>query len=307
MKDKYNRVIKHIRFSVTAKCNFNCIYCDKEGFVPKTNELTVDEIKKLCYLLSTILKVTKIKFTGGEPLCREAIVQIIEAVRDLNLYKDISLTTNGYFLYEKAQDIFNAGLNRINVSLCSLKPEVFKKITRTDNLDKVLKGLEKAKEVGLDPIKLNFVILKGINDDELEDMIEFCAKTGYILQLIELHKLSDAVGNKKAFYDKNHFDINPIIENLESRAIDTIIRGSMQNRKVFTLPNNAIVETINSGRELCSGCSKMRVGCDGNLFGCLYRSELGKNVKAELGCDYTLDKYAKIITDVVKLRQPYYT
>ena len=165
MKDNSNRKIKHIRFSVTSECNYKCIYCDKEGFIPKTTDLTVDEITKLCRILAEVLNVTRIKFTGGEPLCREDIIQIIKNVYDLHLYKDISLTTNGYFLEEKAEELYNAGLNRINVSLNSLKPKIYKKLNRSDSLNKVLKGLEKAKEVGLNPIKLNplYLIIKELN------------------------------------------------------------------------------------------------------------------------------------------------
>ena len=214
MKDKCNREIKHIRFSITSKCNFKCVYCDREGFTPKTSELTVDEITKLCKILAEILNVTRIKFTGGEPLCREEIIQIIQNVSDLHLYKDISMTTNGLLLYEKAQELYNAGLNRINVSLGSLKPEVYKEIYGSDSLEKTLKGLKKAKEVGFNPIKLNFVIMKGINDDELETMYEFCGKNGFILQLIELHEVSDAVGGNGEFYKKHHLDVKPIIEDL---------------------------------------------------------------------------------------------
>ena len=306
MKDKCNREIKHIRFSITSKCNYNCIYCDQEGFIPKTSELTVDEITKLCKILAEILKVTMIKFTGGEPLCREEISQIIKNVSDLHLYKDISITTNGLFLYEKAEELYKVGLNRINLSLGSLKPEVYKKIYGSDSLEKVLMGLEKAKEVGFNPIKLNFVLLKGLNHNELETMIEFCGNNGYILQLIELHEVSDIVGGNGEFYKKYHLDIKPIIEDLELKAIKTIIRGSMQNRKVFTLPNSAIVETIAPGHEFCMGCTKLRVGCDGNLFGCLYRSDLGKNIKEAILNHHSLSKYEQIVKQVVDSREPYY-
>ena len=306
MKDKNNREIKHIRFSITSKCNFNCIYCDQEGFTPKTSELAVEEITKLCKILAEILKVTRIKFTGGEPLCREEIVQIIKNVADLKLYKDISLTTNGYYLYEMAEELFNAGLNRINVSLGSLKPEVYKRIYGMDSLGKVLKALNKAKEIGFNPIKLNFVILKGINDNELENIIEFCAINGFVLQLIELHKVSDALGGNGEFYEKYHYDVKPLIEEFESKAVRTIIRGNMQNRKVFIMPNSAVVETISPSHDFCMGCTKLRVGCNGNLFGCLYRSDLGKNIKEVLRNHYSLSKYESIVKEVVDSREPYY-
>ncbi|MFX0174589.1 MAG: GTP 3',8-cyclase MoaA [Candidatus Hodarchaeota archaeon] len=306
MKDKCNREIKHIRFSITSKCNYNCIYCDQEGFIPKTSELTVDEITKLCKILAEILNVTRIKFTGGEPLCREEVVHIIKNVSDLHLYKDISMTTNGLLLYEKAEELYKAGLNRINVPLGSLNPEIYNKIYGSNSLKKVLKGLKKAKEVGFNPIKLNFVLMKGLNDDELDNMVEFCGKNGYILQLIELHEVSDSVGGNGDFYKKHHLDVKPIIEELESKAKKIIIRGSMQNRKVFELDNSAIVETITPSHEFCMGCTKLRVGCDGNLFGCLYRSDLGKNIKEALRNHHSLSKYEQIVKQVVDSREPYY-
>ena len=306
MKDKCNREIKHIRFSITSKCNYNCIYCDQEGFIPKTSELTVDEITKLCKILAEILNVTRIKFTGGEPLCREEIVQIIKNVSDLHLYKDISMTTNGLLLYEKAEELYKAGLNRINVSLGSLNPEIYNKIYGSNSLKKVLRGLRKAKKVGFNPIKLNFVLMKGLNDNELDNIIDFCGKNGYILQLIELHEVSDSIGGNGDFYKKHYLDVKPIIEQLESRAKKVTVRGSMQNRKVFELDNSAIVETITTSHEFCMGCTKLRVGCDGNLFGCLYRSDLGRNIKEALRNHHSISKYEQIVKQVVDSREPYY-
>ncbi|MFX1380723.1 MAG: GTP 3',8-cyclase MoaA [Promethearchaeota archaeon] len=306
MKDKCDREIKHIRFSITSKCNYNCIYCDQEGFIPKTSELTVDEITKLCKILAEILNVTRIKFTGGEPLCREEIIQIIKNVSDLHLYKDISMTTNGFLLYDKAEELYEAGLYRINVSLGSLNPKVYNIIYGSDSLNIVLKGLKKAKEVGFNPIKLNFVLMKDINDNELDQMIEFCGKNGFILQLIELHEVSDAVGGNGEFYKKHYIDIKPFIQELESKAEQILVRGSMQNRKIFVLPNSAIIETITPSHEFCMGCTKLRVGCDGNLFGCLYRSDLGKNIKEALRNHHSLSKYEQIVKQVVDSREPYY-
>lgn len=306
MKDKCNREIKHIRFSVTAQCNFNCIYCDHEGFLPKTTELSVDEITKLCKILADILHVTKIKFTGGEPLCRGEITEIIRKVSELHLYKDISLTTNGFYLEEKAEELYKAGLNRLNVSLGTLNPYRYKKIYGFDGLDKVLKGLEKAKSVGFNPIKLNFVVLKGLNDEEIDQMIDFCAKKHFVLQLIELHEVSDSINNNGEFYKEYHYDVKPLINKFESLAVDKVVRGNMQNRKAFTLPNGAIVETITPSHDFCMGCTKLRVGCDGNLFGCLNRSDLGQNIKEALRNHYSMEKYEQIVRQVVNSREPYY-
>ena len=305
MRDNFNRKIKHIRFSITSKCQYSCLYCDSEGYT-RTHELTVEEITKLCKILAEILNVTRIKFTGGEPLCREEIIQIIKNVADLQLYKDISMTTNGLLLFEKAEELYKAGLNRINVSLASLKPKVYEKIYGSDTLKNVLKGLQKAKETGFNPIKLNYVLMKGINDNEIEDLIDFCANNGFILQLIELHKVSDTIGGNGDFYEKHHLDVKPIVDKLELRAEKTMTRGSMQNRKVFILKNSAIIETITPSHEFCMGCTKLRVGCDGNLFGCLYRSDLGKNIKEALRNHHSLSKYEQIVKQVVDSREPFY-
>ena len=305
MRDSHNREIKHIRFSITSNCQYSCLYCDSEGY-SKTNELSVEEITKLCKILAEILDVTRIKFTGGEPMCREEIVEIIKNVSDLHLYKDISMTTNGLLLVEKAEELYKAGLNRINVSLASLNPKVYKKIYGSDTLEKVLEGLQKAKKVGFNPIKLNFVLMKGLNDNELEDMIDYCAENGFILQIIELHKVSEVIGGNLEFYEKHHLDIKPIIEMLETRAEEVKVRGSMQNRKVIMLPNSAVVETITPSHEFCMGCTKLRVGCDGNLFGCLYRSDLGKNIKEALRNHHSLSRYEQIVKQVMDSREPYY-
>ncbi|MHA1932627.1 MAG: radical SAM protein [Promethearchaeota archaeon] len=203
------------------------------------------------------------------------------------------MTTNGLLLFEKAEKLYKAGLNRINVSLASLNSKVYKKIYGSDTLEQVLKGLQKAKEVGFNPIKLNFVLMKGLNDNELEDMINYCAKNDFILQIIELHKVSEAIGGN--------------LDSLELRSKQRVqIRGSMQNRKIITLPNGAVIETITPSHEFCLGCTKLRVGCDGNLFGCLYRSDLGKNIKEALQNHHSLSKYEQIVKQVLDSREPYY-
>ena len=306
MIDKSNREIKHIRLSVTTECNYDCIYCDKEGIEPTKDLLTIDEIERIARVLAQILKVKRIKVTGGEPLCRKNIVQIVKRIHDLHLYDDISITTNGFRLHKLAQQLLDAGLNRLNVSLCSLNPSTYQKITGSDSLNQVLKGIYTAKEVGLYPIKLNYVILKGLNDGEFEDFINFCSQNGLVLQLIELHETVSSKPEQKAFYQKYYFNIKPILEYLNSIAKQVITREEMQNRKIYVLPNNAVVETITPSHEFCMGCTKLRIGCDGNLFGCLYRSDLGENLKTILNNHDSLDEYENVVKTVVSSREPYF-
>ena len=225
----------------------------------------------------------------------------------MGLYNDISMTTNGFRLGEMAQDMADVGLDRVNVSLCSLNPKTYERITGVNGLKEVLRGLKAAKEAGLSPIKINFVIMKGLNANEFDDMIEFCGENGYILQLIELHKESDAIERDNGkFYDKYHKEVIPIIENLEKKALETIVRDNMQNRKIFVMPNNTVIETVVPSHEFCMGCTKLRVGCDGRIFGCLFRSDLGQNVKKELHNHCTISKFRKIVQEVVDSREPYY-
>ena len=155
-------------------------------------------------------------------------------------------------------------------------------------------------------LKLNYVILKGINDQEFKDMVKFCGENDFVLQLIELHKASQAVNQNNEFYERYYYDVSPIIKDLENSAIHIETRGNMQNRKVFTLPNTAKVETITPGHEFCMGCTKLRVGCDGNLFGCLFRSDLGTNIKEALKNNHSLSSYERIVKQVVETREPYY-
>lgn len=306
MRDHCNREIKHLRFSVTHKCNYNCIYCDKEGFIPQRPTLSVEDIIKICRILADTLNVTKIKLTGGEPLCRKEIVEIVQKISLLNCFKDISMTTNGSKLEGLAESLIDAGLDRINVSLGTLNPQKYRFIYGSDTLEEALRGLAKAKEVGFNDIKLNYVMLKGINEEELTDMLAFCENNDYKLQLIELHRASSEIHKNNGFYEKYHVDTLPIIEDLENKAKSIRIRGNMQNRKVLTMPNSAKIEVIKPSHDFCLGCTKLRVGCDGNLFGCLFRSDLGQNIKKALEEGNESTNYKQVIKKVIDAREPYY-
>ena len=182
--DQYQRPIISLRITLTNLCNLNCIYCHHDGMESSKDEMSADEIYKICEIAKNI-GVKKIRLSGGEPLVRKDIVEIIEKIATLD-FKDISLTTNGVLLEKYSEDLKKAGLNRVNVSLDTLKPDVYQFITKKDYLEKVKKGIVKAVDAGLDPVKINMVLMKGINEDEVEEMFEFSKKYGIVLQLIEL-------------------------------------------------------------------------------------------------------------------------
>ena len=171
VKDKYERPILSLRITITNRCNENCIYCHHDGMVSSKDEMTPDEIYKICKIAKKI-GVRKIRLSGGDPLVRKDIVEIVEKIASLD-FKDISLTTNGVLLEKYAKDLKDAGLDRINVSLDTLNPDTYKFVTKMDYLNEAKTGILNAVEVGLYPVNINMVIMKDINQNEVKDMFVF--------------------------------------------------------------------------------------------------------------------------------------
>jgi len=186
LMDKYNRVINYIRISITDKCNLRCRYCVNENFphIPHTEILRYEEIIRFVKLCAE-LGVTKVRLTGGEPLIKQDIEFLLKEINKVEGIKDISLTTNGVFLNEKIHRLKEAGLTRLNISLDSLKPKRFAYITRVDAYDRVLEGISMAKDLGLNPVKINTVMIKGFNDDEILDFARFAKVWDVHVRFIE--------------------------------------------------------------------------------------------------------------------------
>ena len=176
VKDNYQRPIVSLRITITNRCNENCLYCHHDGMVTSKDEMTPDELFKICKIAKNI-GVKKIRLSGGDPLVRKDIVEIVEKIASLD-FKDISLTTNGVLLEKYAQDLKNAGLDRVNVSLDTLNRDTYKYVTSMDYLNEAKAGILKAVEVGLYPVKINMVIMKDINHHEVKNMFEFCKENG---------------------------------------------------------------------------------------------------------------------------------
>lgn len=259
MKDKFGREIDSLRVSVTQNCNLNCPYCHKEGNLETKNELSLDEINNIMKE-SKKIGIKKIKITGGEPLLRKDIVDIVRIAKENN-FEDISLVTNGILLHKYAKELKKAGLNRVNIGCDSPSSNILLK-----NIKNIKKGLESAKEAGLKPIKLNMVVLKDTNDKEIGNMIEFARENNAILQLIELINLNNE------FYKKHFFDLKNIEEELEKKAC-RVIKKKMQNRKQYDL-GNVLIEVIRPSHKLfCKNCRRIRVTSDGKLKPCLMRND----------------------------------
>lgn len=251
-------MIDNLRISVTYKCNLNCSYCHKEGQLKAKKELSLDRIEKIMEAAKEI-GIKKIKITGGEPLLRKDIIDIIRIIKKNN-FEDISLVTNGLLLKQYAKQLKESGLDRLNIGCDSLNLAFLK------NKNNIIGSLKAAKEVGLTPIKINMVVLKGINDNEIHKMIEFARENGAILQLIELIKINDD------FYNKHYFSLEKIEEQLKKKAV-LIIKRKMQNRKQYDL-GDVLVEVIRPfHNKFCENCNRIRITSDGKIKPCLLRND----------------------------------
>ncbi|MEW6222788.1 MAG: GTP 3',8-cyclase MoaA [Candidatus Hadarchaeota archaeon] len=266
MIDRFGRPVKGLRVSITERCNFNCFYCHKEGCPPSASEMTPSEIGSIIRVAADF-GVEKVKITGGEPLVRGDVVDVVSAVSVPGI-KDVSMTTNGAMLADIAHELAEAGLHRVNISLDTLDQANFSKITGDGSLSSVLAGVDAALEAGLNPVKLNMVVLAGVNDGEVERMIAYASERGAILQLIELIDLN---GMEFSTYHKG---LSGVEQKLRSMAVGINTRRSMQARKKYILPAGE-VELVcpMHNTEFCSHCTRLRLTADGRLKPCLMRND----------------------------------
>ncbi|MBI4462901.1 MAG: GTP 3',8-cyclase MoaA [Acidobacteria bacterium] len=273
LRDSFGRAITDLRVSVTDRCNFRCIYCraaEPGNYLPGQHLLRWDEHERVCAIL-TSLGIRKVRVTGGEPLVRPGVEEFIGRLRALGAFEDIALTTNGLGLAEKAEALKAAGLNRVNVSLDSLDPERFDRITRTRGmLARVLAGIEAARAAGLGPVKVNAVIVRGFNDDEILDFAEFARTRGLVMRFIEFMPL----------------DADHIWDRTRVVTAEEILAVLRRRDDLVELPRQVASETARRYRfadgsaeigivapvsqPFCGHCSRIRVTADGKLRTCLF-------------------------------------
>lgn len=267
-RDRYDRPITNIRFSLTSRCNFNCVYCHNEGENEKQKEIQREKISKIVDVAKN-KNIRKVKLTGGEPLMREDLVEIINEISP-NL-DDVSITTNGSILKGKIDELTSAGLDRANISLDSLEPSKFKKITG-GKLSDVLEGINSAIASSLFPIKINTVILDGVNDDEISDFIDFAKRKDIILQFIEFHDTRTLKNGSEPFKNFHH-DLSHLENKLENLA-EKVEQRRMHHRKKYFF-DGAEVEVVKPmhNTEFCENCTRLRVTSDGKFKPCLMRND----------------------------------
>lgn len=281
--DRHNRPIKDLRISVTDRCNFRCTYCmplDEYEWIDKKEILTFEELARLAALFVQ-LGVEKIRLTGGEPLVRQNLDHLVAKLSTIDGLKDLCLTTNGALLANQIDALRRAGLKRVNISIDSLDPDRFRKMTKRGDLSKVLEGIFAAKAAGLAPIKLNAVVERGVNDDDIVPLVEFSREHGFAMRFIEYMD----VGNANNWTSEKLVSKKEIIERISERyPLREVGRdqGSAPSVDYEFADGKGDIGVIASVTEpFCSSCTRIRLTADGKIVTCLF-SQLGHDIKALL-------------------------
>lgn len=269
--DRFGRHINYLRLSVTDRCDLRCAYCIPEGFKgfeEPEHWLDFDEIERLLGLFAR-LGLQRVRLTGGEPLLRRNVVELCQRLSRLPGIQDLSLSTNATQLAEQAHALKQAGVQRLNVSLDSLRPEAVKRINGRDVLPRILAGLEAATEAGFAPIKLNMVVMQE-NAADVDDMVAFCLERGYVLRLIELMPMGETARRM------GYVDLQPVKARLQERfgLVDTVLPGGGPARYLGSPDGRFSVGFITPlSQHFCATCNRVRLTVDGVLHLCLGQEE----------------------------------
>ncbi|HSR02654.1 MAG TPA: GTP 3',8-cyclase MoaA [Methylophilaceae bacterium] len=275
--DQFGRKVDYIRLSITDRCDFRCQYCMAEDmtFLPRHEVLSLEECSRLIKVF-VLLGVTKVRITGGEPLVRKNALWLFEEIGQLKGLNDLVLTTNGSQLEKHALRLYNAGVKRVNISVDSLNHERFKRITRTGDLNKVLAGINEAIATGFKAIKLNTVLMRGINDDETEQLVQFAIDKKIDISFIEEMPLGEVNHQRENTFISNvdtlkrlqtSFELLPSTHNTGGPARYWRIAGT-DTKIGFISPHS---------HNFCENCNRVRITCQGELYLCL-----GQEDKIEL-------------------------
>ncbi|MEI6558699.1 MAG: GTP 3',8-cyclase MoaA [Rhodospirillaceae bacterium] len=277
--DAYGRTIRYLRVSVTDRCDFRCVYCMSEdtSFVPRSEVLSLEELERVCSAF-VMLGVRKLRLTGGEPLVRRGFLSLVRGLSrhlDSGMLDELSLTTNGSQLARHAADLAGLGVRRVNVSLDTLDPERFRRITRWGRLERVQEGLAAAAAAGL-AVKLNCVALKGVNEDEFDRLIGWCGERGFDLTLIEVMPLGDIDGAGGFSRAAQFLPLTLVRERLARRwTLEPIdYQSGGPSRYVRVRETGGRLGFITPLSEsFCQSCNRVRLTATGTLTLCLGRSE----------------------------------
>ncbi len=304
LTDNCGRPLLNLRISITQRCNIQCAYCHREGEVKRANisaeKMTLEEIVRIAKTAIT-LGIGRIKLTGGEPLMRADLCEIVQAIAALPGLRDLSLTTNGILLPAMAKDLCKAGLKRVNISLPTLNSQTYQNLTG-GKLEDALAGVQAAIQAGFDPIKLNMVVLRGVNVQDIPTMIDYAKENHVILQLIEL----DPINVSTVYYKTHHRFLGEVEANLRDAAVSIETRRLMHNRLIYHLPS-VTVEVVHpiENSDFCMHCTRMRVTSDGKLKPCLMRNDNLTDVLTPMREGASDEKLKELFVQANQLREPY--
>ena len=267
--DRFGRQFRNLRLSLTAACNYACTYCVPDGkrLLPAASELAADEMIRLVTLLRDTAGITKIRITGGEPLLSPKFDEVFRAIMDLAL-EDVSLTTNGQLIPRKMGVLEETGLKRINVSLDTLAADKFRHIARSGDLETVLNGIESLLAANI-RVKVNMVPMRGVNDDQILPMLEYCLQRDIELRFIELMNMGHL--QDSATYSEQFFGMSEILELIErSHSVARIDAPYDSTAVRFSVDGSGKIGIIaNESEPFCQTCSRLRLSSNGQLYGCL--------------------------------------
>ncbi len=310
IKDLLGRELRDLRISVTDRCNFRCVYCMPDGesyeFFPREEILSFEEIAKFVKAIIP-LGIRKVRLTGGEPLLRRHIENLIQMLAGLEGIQDLSLTTNGFLLKEKAKALKEAGLKRITVSLPSLKEEKLSYLVgKKVKVSQILEGVEKALEVGLHPVKVNVCVIKGLNDDEVVDIAKFFKPMGVVVRFIEFMD----VGNLNAWSIDRVFSVREMLSLLEKHfelePVGRSYRGEVAERYRYKDDGVEVGFISSITQPFCGDCNRLRLTADGKLLTCLFASD-GHDVKNLLRSGAGEEEIRSFVKRVWSLRRDRYS
>ena len=271
MRDQYGREIDYLRISLTDLCNLRCMYCMPAEGVEKhghRDNLSLEEVAEIAAAAVGELGVKKIRLTGGEPLVRRGIVGLVEKLAALPGLRELTMTTNGILLPGMARELKAAGLTRVNLSLDTLDPEKYRKITRVGSLDAALAGLRAAEEAGLTPVKLNAVLIGGFNDDEIPAMVELTRERPIEMRFIELMP----IGDTDIFGKEAYLPVDAVLERVPE--LEPLPERSREGgvARLYALPGAAgrvgLISPVSCS--FCGGCNRVRLTADGFIKPCLH-------------------------------------
>jgi cyclic pyranopterin phosphate synthase len=267
--DQFGRTVDYIRLSITDRCDFRCLYCMSEDmtFLPREDVLSLEECARLVNIFVG-LGVSKVRITGGEPLVRKNALWLFEEAGKLEGLDELVLTTNGSQLEKQAKDLKNAGVKRINISIDSLNAERFKKITRTGELDKVLRGIQAAKQAGFENIKLNTVLMRGVNDDEVLSLVKFAIDEAIDISFIEEMPLGEVDHTRESTFCSNE-DTLKILQSEYPLIASTETTGGPARYWRVANTNTKIGFISPHSHNFCESCNRVRITCKGELYLCL--------------------------------------